>query len=187
MNVEVRKARQADAEGIAIVAGALQIGDERPVGAGKTGFLLWAQDPETYIRRIGISDQFVVAEEHGQIVGFLMAYSLGALSKLSAEMSYEDEVLRIFDELYEPSTIYPDQVGVLPSHKRRGIASMMDRKMLELSPNVSFATVIGHGPIRNEASIGYFTSCGYEFVRELEQGEWTLGLYQRLRESQQSA
>lgn len=180
MEILIRKATKEDAEGIAAVAGELQIGDERPDGVGQTGFLLWAQDPETYVRRIDISDQFVVAEDAGKIVGFLMAYSLANLSTLSSEMAYEDEVLRIFDELYEPSTIYPDQIGVLPTHKRRGIGSLMDQKMRELSPDVSFATVIGHGPIRNEASIGYFTSCGFEYVRELEQGGWLLGLYQRL-------
>lgn len=180
MNIEIRKARTEDAEGIAAVAGELQIGDERPEGVGQTGFLLWAQKPETYVRRINLSEQFIVAEESSQIVGFLMAYTLEALKKLSNEMSYEDEVLRIFEELYDTSTVYPDQIGVLPSHKRRGIGSLMDEKLKELSPGASYATVIGHGPIRNHASIGYFTSRGYDFVRELDQGDWTLGLYQRL-------
>lgn len=179
MSLIIRKAEISDAEGIAAVAASLQIGDERPPLAGQTGFLLWAQSPATYGTRLACTKHFVVAEAGSRIVGFLMAYSLEELTEISRSMSYEDQVLKNFGERYSNSTIYPDQIGVLPSHKRQGIGGMMDDKLQELAPNVGCATVIGHAPIRNNASIAYFTSRGYSFAQELQQDDWTLGLYER--------
>ncbi len=177
--ITTRRATPNDAEGIALVAQSLQIGDDRPPEAGDTGFLLWAQDPATYAARIEASDHFVVAEEGSQIVGFIMAYPLRTLLSLSESMGYEDKVLTLFDQRYDPSLIYPDQIGVLPSFKRRGIGGLMDAKLQSFTPGVGYATVIGHAPIRNLASIGYFTSRGFEFVEEVQQDDWTLGLYER--------
>lgn len=179
MSLTIRKAEIADAQGIAEVAASLQIGDERPPLAGQVGFLLWAQSPDTYRKRLSCTQHFVVAEEGSRIVGFLMAYSLSELEELSGEMSYEDMVLNLFRERYPKSTIYPDQIGVFPSHKRRGIARLMDDALQTIAGDVGYATVIGHAPIRNEASIGYFTSRGYQFKEELQQGDWTLGIYER--------
>ncbi|MCI5065073.1 GNAT family N-acetyltransferase [bacterium] len=179
VHLTTRKATVSDAEGIASVARVLQIGDERPPEAGQTGFLLWAQEPDTYAERIEHSGLFVVAQEGDQIVGFIMAYPLSTLVSLSESMRYEDKVLKLFQEKYPPTLVYPDQIGVLPSHKRRGIGGMMDQELQSLCSTDEFATVIGHAPIRNLASIGYFTSQGFQFVEEVQQDDWTLGLYER--------
>ena len=179
MALNIRKATVEDASSISAIAQELQIGDERLPAAGQTGFLLWAQQPDTYVHRINHSDHFVVAEEDTEVVGFLMAYSLQEIATYFRDMPYEDDVLSLFFERYDSSVIYPDQIGVLPSHKRKGVGGLMDDYLTSLCPNVGFATVIGHAPIWNEASIGYFTSRRYQLAQEIQQDDWTLGLYER--------
>ena len=89
LSMEIRKANVLDANNIAQLAQSIQLNLTNPQ---QSGFLVYTHPAEEYARRIAMTDFFYVAEESGDIVGYLMCYDYPTLQQLTslANLNYED-------------------------------------------------------------------------------------------------
>lgn len=180
LDIEVSAARPGDESQIAEVACAVKISLAEGTEESDRGFLVWPQSPETYRERLDLSEHFLVARAEDKVVGFLMAYSRPVLQELQRGMTYEDNILSFALSRGGQDIIFIDQIAVVPTAARRGVASRMLDHLGRGAPNAHLIAGIIHKPVRNTASIRFFQTHGSGFVCEVEQGEWTLGMYERL-------
>ncbi len=144
------------------------------------GFTIWPRDEAAYRMAIEHSDNVLIAEEDGAVVGHFLAYSLPVFRLLDEFMACEDKINRYLQEHYSDDVIFMDQVTILRSHHRKGIGRKFDEFMVKNSPhNNLWVTDIVHEPVRNQASIDFFVSRGFYQVCEKKQDDWVLGIYER--------
>ena len=126
-DLRIRRAESSDAEVLETLAKDQQITEESlaksPGELSDDGFVTWGQSSETYVERCQLSEHFLVAERSNRIVAWVMAYSLGVLSELQDGMSYEDKIVSFFLKRYPLHAVFIDQICVIPSMKRTGVAT----------------------------------------------------------------
>lgn len=116
----------------------------------KEGFLLGSDDAETYKKLISEAPSFLVAEEDGKIVGYIIADH--------REKFYDDEYKTWFDlklkEIYynSPKAMTIATVAVDPGYGRRGLATTLLKKLKKELKSQGFKhlySIITLAPVTN--------------------------------------
>ena len=165
----IRKARAGDCNEILKIAESLNVKD---VKSNNGGFLVYVLDKKGYKDRIKDSDYFYVAEDEGNVKGFLMCYSSIALEKIysSSKIAHEDDLIKYVLTQKKPF-LFGDQIGIKNEFSRTGIGrSLMEKIILDMkNENIfDFYACILHDPVKNNASISFTKSFGFGFLKEIK-------------------
>lgn len=180
MTLICRRAATEDAPAIAELASTLQLRAGDDIGhAVSHGFLVFAKPQEAYELRFAVSRYCIVAEEEGQIVGFLIAHDQAELEALGEHLGYMQTLKEYLFGLPYAHWIYIDQIAVDSHHQHKGIGQKMHDFLSANAPDSVLVAGVTHMPVPNERSLGFFTKNGHVLSRELQEGEWLCGMYVR--------
>jgi len=179
VNLKIRKANIADAPKIQKLAHSLKIDVKNPQ---ENGFLVYTTDDEGYKKRIQSTPYFYVAERDGELIGYLYCFDDKTLKELEEKKILTGEDIT-FPYLFSQKKpfILADQMGVMRKYSYQGIGKALFEKF--------FADIIGknnlrlyaeilHKPVRNQASINFCQSIGFNEIEELTNSDKnTWGIY----------
>lgn len=118
-------------------------------------------------RRIEKSEFFYVAENKGEIVGFLSAYSDENLKELDFK---NDEIVKHILKK-EKSFVYWDQIGIVKDYQRKRLGVKLSSKLLneilKKGYDIVWCTPC-HFPKRNKASILLIESFEFKLIEEIK-------------------
>ena len=170
-----------DAESVSNLAKSLEVDFERPQA---NGFLVYLHEIEEFARRSGLTDYFYVAERDSELVGYLMCYDNNALESLveANVLNYEDGIVREVSKQERPY-IFGDHIGVREDLTQgnigRNLMETLFEDMREKGINRMYVGVL-HSPVRNEASVSFVRSFGFEEVSEVSNSDGLIwGIYCR--------
>ncbi len=175
--MRIRHAQESDAAQIHSLATELSIQNGR---TSDQGFLVYVLSEQEYRLRIGTSDFFYVAQQEGQICGFLMCYSDKTLLALIAAnaVAHEDGIMLFVQQQGKPF-IFGDQIGVRSDD---GASILLMQKLLtdakEHQINKMYVAILER-PIPNQASKQFCSKLGFQHkatVRNSDGYEW--GIYE---------
>ena len=178
--ISYRQAAPGDEHAVSALAKHLEMqeGDD-PSAARIHGFLLYAKPEEAYRQRFSISKYCSVAEQNGEIIGFLIAHDREELEELGESLKYPRALKEYLFGLSYPHWVYIDQIAVHPGHQHHGIGQhLYDFAVGDESGSVLIAGAT-HDPVPNEASLHFFEKNGHTLLTELREGEWLCGMYGR--------
>lgn len=180
MEVHCRQATAEDAPAIAALAKQLQLraGDDID-HAVSHGFLVFAKPEEAYRNRFTSSQYCIVAEQEGEIAGFLVAHDTAELDALGSELGYMQSLKEYLFALPYPHWVYIDQIAVSADFQHKGIGQQMHDYLCVVAPESVLIAGVTHMPVPNERSLGFFTKNGHILKKELQEGEWLCGMYAR--------
>jgi ribosomal protein S18 acetylase RimI-like enzyme len=75
--------------------------------------------------------------------------------------------------------VYLDQFAVRADYQRQRIGSQLSRQLVRDTAGHLLLGAILHQPIRNEASIRFFTREGFHCIGEVREVDLTWGIYER--------
>lgn len=140
----IRPIRSTDLEAVlALNQGALD-----GVGTLDTDRLRWI---------VGLADQALVADVDGDIGGFVIT--------IAPNTAYDSRNYAWFEERFD-AHCYLDRIVVAPTHRRRGIASMLYDRIEQTLP----VTLEVYAEPPNEPSLAFHAARGYEEIGRLSQG-----------------
>jgi predicted GNAT superfamily acetyltransferase len=179
-----RRALASDAPAIAVLAKQLQLqaGDDID-HAVSHGFLVFAKPEEAYQNRFTASRYCIVAEQEGEITGFLVAHDRVELDALGSDLGYMQSLKEYLFGLPYSHWVYIDQIAVSANSQHQGIGQQMHDYLCNQSPKSVIIAGVTHMPVPNERSLGFFTRNGHILKKELQEGEWLCGMYVRETES----
>jgi ribosomal protein S18 acetylase RimI-like enzyme len=187
LKMKIRRATVNDSFAVCRIANSLRLNQNKP---HQNGFLIYVLDQEAYLRKITSSPYFVVAQENNDVIGYAMCYDSATLRKLFAqgELAHEDKIADFLAR--QKNFIYCDQIGVEFQHERKGVGESLIYKIFqEMTKNKiqSIFAIILHEPLRNEASISFFTKMGFNLKRKIKNTDGRVfGLYEKTQETDEN-
>ncbi len=173
----IRRAKTEDASKIESIARAIELNKKSPQ---KGGFLFYVQDKKGYEKRISKTPYFYVAEDNGNVIGFLMCYDDNILRNLSNDLSYKDGTSK-FLLGQKTSFIFGDQIGVRENMNHKGIGNKLMERLFKDMKKDKIDTMyveILHKPVRNEASIKFSEKLGFNLETEATNSDGSIwGIY----------
>ena len=133
-----------------------------------TGFVEFeTPSEEEYKIRIKDNPFFYVAEENGEIIGFLANYTNDFLKRLKLD---NDEIMKHI--LVKPFLfIYSEQVAVTEKYRMKNVAQNLYKKFFNDARTNGYKIIYGvvsHHPIRNIASIKLVEKLGFREIQEIK-------------------
>jgi hypothetical protein len=162
MAYAIRRARMGDEGIMAEMAGKLRLDPRNP---RPEGFLTYPLDADGYHRRLIVSGNTYIAENHhGSPAGFLMCFNELGLEVLAAygDMDHQDGEVEFVMKQDKPF-IFADQIGVLEPRNGAGRALLgaLFEDMEESHIPVMYASVLKE-PVENKASFDFCREMGFE-------------------------
>ena len=173
--IVVRRAVPRDAAAIRRIAGSLRY---RPPGSDK-GFLVHVRSEPEYRGILDISAHSLVAEDGGNVAGYLLVHTMPELERLSAGVLGPDNVVRYVLGLGEQGAVYADQIGVSLDARSRGTGQALAEAMAREHPGAHFLAAIMHRPSRNEISMRLATRNGWTLRTEIADAGFVWGIYEK--------
>ncbi|MEK6898565.1 MAG: GNAT family N-acetyltransferase [Nanoarchaeota archaeon] len=178
VNLKIRKAVPQDAQKVYEIANSLKINKENPQ---KNGFLVYVTDLEGYKKRIEHTPYFYIAERDGEAIGFMFCFDEKVLTKLVQKkiITGEDETFSFYFGK-KKQFVLVDQLGVQKQHTNQGVGKALFDAFFKdiIGKRCDVYAEILHKPIRNNSTIGFCKSIGFNEITEIANADKnTWGIY----------
>ena len=179
VTLKIRRATLDDVKKITEIANSVKINYDNPQ---ENGFLVYFCDEEGYRKRIGKTPYFYVAERNNEVVAFLLCFDNKTVEEMAAfgDMAGEDKTFDFIFSQKKPF-ILADQLAVLYEYSYQGIGKALFDKFFEDLLETGTTDIYGellHKPARNNASINFCKSLGFEEINEITNNDdHTWGIY----------
>ena len=175
--MNIRTAQERDSKRIREITLSLIIPRET---TEKTGLVKYNTPTEEEIKnRIKGNKFFYVAEEKGNIIGFLSSYTDIKLKKLNFK---KDEIINHILKK-DSSFIFWDQLGIIKDYQNKGIGKNLSDKFTQDAIKSKYKTLyapISHKPYRNNFSIKLVKKLGWKLIEEIKVYNGLIfGIYKR--------
>lgn len=170
----VRKALPDDAHSIYGIAESLRF---KPPGSDK-GFLVHVRNEKEYRKILEVSQNSLMAEDEGSLVGFLLVHTMTELKELHKEIFASDKVVEYVLGLRDENAVYADQIGVALECRRRGIGQQLASAMMNAHKGARFLAAIMHRPARNLPSLRLALGNGWRPRAEVAESDFIWGIYE---------
>lgn len=112
-----------------------------------------------------------VADHHGKIVGFVLAFRTESLEFLSLRERLGETLWATFIEHVGSDSLYIDRVAVAPEYRRHNIGRRLYESLFKVARG-SVVALLVEEPILNRASVGFHLALGFTRVGGLRLNEY---------------
>jgi predicted GNAT superfamily acetyltransferase len=169
--INIRKAEQSDVERVYELATEYLLAQRQQ--APKGGFLVSSYSKEDYLGYIDKAGYFFVAEDDGEIIAFILAYSSNAIT--------DDALTQLTDRHVGRGFVLIKQICVDPSHTKRGVGRKLYTFIAKQTAPLPLLAAIVLDP-ENRASVRFHNKLGFSKILEfiptdgMLRGMWAKGV-----------
>lgn len=150
----IRKANESDATRIAELADMVRFDDAQSEELGERGFLMFVLSEEEYVQRVKQTQDFIVAEEDGTVIGFALAYDLPTIKLMGKEQ--DGDIKKVIEHSGGNNFLYIDQMVVDIDKRGKGVGQQLLDYLKDRHPQTAFYATIAVIPVENKCSLRFF-------------------------------